>query len=134
MQKAKSDQNAYDKANEFLELLVEAAGNRSNYISRKSAVSIAGDREFIAALWQGVTSRHIQFRMLKSYLSKREALLQLGAQEDDLPLSAELAKAKETGGPNESELDDPEADATADFALSVPTMTRTRMTQTRNEQ
>lgn len=119
MQKAKSDQNAYDKANEFLQLLVEAAGNRSNYISRESAVSIAGDREFIAALWQGVISRHIQFRMLKSYLSKREALLQLGAQEDDLPLSAELAKAKETGGPNESELDAPEADATTDFDLSV---------------
>jgi hypothetical protein len=119
LQKAKSDQNAYDKANEFLQLLVDAAGNRSNYIPRQSGVDIAGDREFIAALWQGVTSRHIQFRMLKPYLSKREALLQLGAQEDDLPLSAELAKAKETGGPNESELDDSEADATADFDLSV---------------
>lgn len=119
LKKAKSDQNAYDKANEFLQLLVDAAGNRSNYIARQSAVGITGDREFIAALWQGVISKHIQFRMLKSYLSKREALLQLGAQEDDLPLSAELAKAKETCGPNESELDAPEADATADFDLSV---------------
>jgi len=119
LQKAKSDQNAYDKANEFLQLLVDAAGNRSNFIDRKSAVSIAGDREFIVALWQGVTSRHIQFRMLKSYLSKREALLQLGAQEDDLPLSPELAKAKETGGPTEAELDQSEGETTEDFDLSV---------------
>jgi hypothetical protein len=119
MQKAKSDQNAYDKANEFLQLLVEAASNRSNYISRQSAVNIAGDQGFIVALWQGVTSRHIQFRMLQSYLSKREALLQLGAREDDLPLSPELAKAKETGGSTESELDHSDAETTDDFDLSV---------------
>jgi len=119
MRIAKSDQNAYDKANEFLQLLFDAAGNRSNYISRPSAVTITEDREFIVALWQAVTSRHIQFRMLKSYLSKREALLQLGAREDDLPLSPELAKAKETRDPNESELDDLEADATAGLDLSV---------------
>jgi hypothetical protein len=103
MRNAKCDPNAYEKADEFLQLLVDAAGDRSNYIPRQSAVSIVGDREFIVALWQGVTSRHIQFRMLKSYLSKREALLQLGAQEGDLPLSPELAKAKETTGATELE-------------------------------
>lgn len=96
---AKGDLNAYEKANDFLQLLVDAAGNRSNYIPRESAVSIACDREFIAALWLGVTSRFIQFRMLKSYLSKRDALVQLGAKEDDLPLSPELAKARETPSP-----------------------------------
>ena len=108
---AKSDLNAYEKANEFLQLLVDAAGNRSNYIPRESAVSIAGDREFIAALWHGVTSRYIQFRMFKSSLSKRDALVQLGAEEDDLPLSPELAKAKETPSPAEVELEESVANA-----------------------
>lgn len=119
LHKAKSDQNAYDKANEFLQLLVDAASNRSNYIARESAVSIAGDREFIVALWQGVTSRHIQFRMLKSYLLKRAALLELGAQEEDLPLSPELAKAMETDGPSKAELDQSEGESADDFDLSV---------------
>ena len=108
---AKSNLDAYEKANEFLQLLVDAAGNRSNYIPRESAARIAGDGEFIAALWQGVTSRYIQFRMLKSYLSKRDALMQLGSKEDDLPLSPELAKAKETPGPDEVEPGKSEADA-----------------------
>jgi KAP family P-loop domain len=119
LQKTKSDQNAYDKANEFLQLVVDAASNRSNYIARESAVSIAADQEFIAALWQAVISRHIQFRMLKSYLSKREALLQSGAREEDLPLSSELAKAKESGGPMESEMDTPDAEFTDDFDSSL---------------
>jgi hypothetical protein len=110
---AKSDLNAYEKANEFLQLLVDAAGNRSNYIPRESAVSIVGDREFIAALWHGVTSRYIQFRMLKSYLSKRDALVQLGAKEDDLPLSPELAKAKETPSPAELEPEESEENTAA---------------------
>lgn len=96
MRDARSDENAYEKANEFLELLVDAAGNRSGYIERQSAERIVRDREFIVALWSGVTSRHIQFRMLTSYLSRRDALIQLGAQEDDLPLSPELVKAKGT--------------------------------------
>jgi hypothetical protein len=111
MQDAKTDQNAHDKADEFLDLIVQAAGNRSNYIARKSAVNIVEDREFVAALWQAVTSSHIQFRMLKSYLSKRDALLQLGVQEGDLPLSPELAKAKEADGTVEPELDEDEEDA-----------------------
>jgi hypothetical protein len=119
MQNAKSDPNAYEKANEFLQLLVDAAGNRSNYIPRKIAVSIAADREFMVALWQGATSRHIQFRMLESYLSNRLALLQLGAQEDDLPLSPELAKAKETAGATEFEQDKSEEGLTDDSDLSV---------------
>jgi hypothetical protein len=109
-----SDPNACEKANEFLELLVDAAGNRSNYIPRQSALSIVGDREFIVALWKGATSRHIQFRMLKSYLSKRDALLQLGAQEDDLPLSPELAKANETADLTESEPEWSEEDTIVD--------------------
>jgi uncharacterized protein YidB (DUF937 family) len=117
LQDARSDQNAFEKANEFLELLVEAAENRSNYITRESALSIVKDREFIVALWQGVTSRHIQFRMLKSYLSKRDALLRLGVQEDDLHLSSELAKAKETEGTTESEPEKSEADAEVDSDL-----------------
>ncbi len=103
MQNAKSDQNAYEQANDFLQLLVDAAGSQSNYIGRESAADIAHDREFIAALWQGVTSRHIQYRMLNSYLSKRESLVKLGAQEDDLPLPPELAKAKETTPKTESD-------------------------------
>jgi len=103
LRKAKSDQNAYDKANELLQLLLDAAGKRSNYIDCQSAVSIAEDRDFIVALWQGVTSRHVQFRMLKSYLSKREALVQLGVHEDDLPLSPELANARKTDGGNETQ-------------------------------
>jgi hypothetical protein len=48
--------------------------------------------------------------MLKSFLSKREALLQMGLQENDLLLTPELAKAKETGAPAESDLDASEAD------------------------
>lgn len=101
MRTAHSDSNAYEKVNEFLQFLVEASGNRSDYIPRQSAESIVADREFIATLWRGVISRPIQFRMWKSYLAKRVALLQLGAQEDDLPLSPELARATGTLGPAE---------------------------------
>ena len=86
LQKAKSDQNAYEKANEFLEVLVEAVWERSNYILRSSAVTIAQDNEFIRALWRAVTSRTIQSRMWKNYLSKYEALIRLGVSVDDLPL------------------------------------------------
>jgi hypothetical protein len=114
MQNAKSDPSAHEKANEFLQLLVDAAVNRANYISRQSAATIVGDREFVAALWHGATSKHIQFRMLRSYLSKREVLLQLGAQKDDLPLSPELAKAKETDGSAEIGTVESEADAIMD--------------------
>jgi hypothetical protein len=102
VQKAKKDLNAFQKTSEFLQLLVEAAADGSNYISRQSAATITSDREFITALWQGAISRHIQSLMLKSYLAKREALIQLGAQDDDLPLSPELAKAREASEMNES--------------------------------
>ena len=119
MQNARGDLNAYEKADEFLQLLVDAAENRSNYIPRESAVNIVGDREFIVVLWQAVTSRHIQFRMLQSYLSKREALLRLGVREDDVPLSPELAKAKETVGATKLEPGNGEAGVTDDTDLSV---------------
>ena len=119
MQDAKSDLKAFEKANEFLQLLVDVAWNRTTPISHQSAVTIVRDQEFIVALWQGVTSKHIQFRMLKSYLSKREALLQLGAPEDDVPLTAELAKAKETAGGTETEPDGSEAGPTGDSDFSV---------------
>jgi len=98
MRNARIDANAYEKANEFLQLLVDAAENSTGLIPRNSAEKIVEDHEFIAALWQGVISRHIQFRMLKSYLAKREAVLHLGAAEADLPLSQELSQAKETAG------------------------------------
>lgn len=117
MRSAKTDQNAHDKAVEFLDLIVQASGDRSNYIARKSAVSIVEDREFVTALWQAVTSSHIQFRMLKSYLSKRDALFQLGVQEDDLPLSPELAKVKKADGTSEPELEAGEAGVEENFEL-----------------
>jgi hypothetical protein len=119
MQNAKTDPNAYDKADELLDLIVQAAGDRSNYIPRKSTATIVEDREFIAALWQAVTSSHIQFRMLKSYLSKREALIQLGIQEGDLPLSPELAKAKETTGITDPESGENEEDDEMDSEPSI---------------
>jgi hypothetical protein len=96
VQNAGSDFSAYEKTNEFLQLLVDAEGNSSNYIGRQSAERVVEDQEFIAALWLGATSRPIQFRMLNSYLSKRDALLRLGAPENDLPLTPELTKAKKT--------------------------------------
>jgi hypothetical protein len=114
MRRANSDLRAYEKVNESLQLLVEAGGDRSDYIPRRSAESIVGDREFIAALWRGAISRPIQFRMLKSYLSKRVALLQLGAREDDLLLSPELAKAAATETLTPTELAPGESDATDD--------------------
>jgi len=55
---------------------------------------------------------------LKSYLSKRIALLQLGAQEDDLPLSPELANATETLGPADLAPGESEGDVTDDSDLS----------------
>ncbi|MFP5231159.1 MAG: P-loop NTPase fold protein, partial [Acidobacteriota bacterium] len=103
--KAESDPNAYDKANEFLQLLV-GTRSPSSTVGLGSAVEIVKDREFVAALWKGATSRQIQHRMLQSYLSKRKALLQMGAQENDLPLSAELAQANEASNPNETEPED----------------------------
>jgi hypothetical protein len=119
--KANSDSNAYEKVIEFLQLLVQASGNRLEFIPRQSAESIVGDREFIVALWRGVISRPIQFRMLKSYLSKRIALLQLGAQEDDLPLSPELASAAtETLGPTERAPGESDGDVTDDSDPSFP--------------
>jgi hypothetical protein len=98
MQNAKNDRNCYEKADEFLQLLSNVTPNSPGPIPFKSAKKIVEDHEFIAAVWQGATSRHIQFRMLKSYLSKREALLHLGAIKEVLPLSQELAQAKESGG------------------------------------
>lgn len=94
IQTAKDDPNAYEKANELLDLVVIAARNQSRYIPRENAESITSDRDLIVALWHEATSRDIQFRMLKSYLAKREVLIQLGTKEDDLPLSPELANAK----------------------------------------
>jgi hypothetical protein len=120
MRSAKSDSNAYDKATEFLQLLCDAFGNKSNYIYRQNAVKIVADREFVVALWQGVTSRQIQFRMLRSFLSKRETLLQLGADEEDLPLSPELAEAKEAARTTESEPAKSDADAAEDSGPSFP--------------
>lgn len=105
MQNSKSDLNAYEKANEFLHLLVESAEGRLNLIPRHSAELIARDKEFIGALWQAVTSRLIQFRMLESYLLNRDILIQLGVFEDELPLSTQLAKAKESAGATQVESD-----------------------------
>jgi hypothetical protein len=57
--------------------------------------------------------------MLKSYLSKRVALLQLGAKDEDLPLSPELEKAAtETVGP-ESAPGESEGDGTVDADISL---------------
>jgi hypothetical protein len=114
MQDAKADPHAYEKANEFLDLLVDAAGNRSTFVSRPSAEKIVGDDTFITAMWQGIMSKHIQFRMLKSYLSKRETLLQLGAKQESLPLSLELAHAMHTAGGIESEPTENHEDAMGD--------------------
>lgn len=95
MQEARTDPNAYEKANELLDLLVDAAANRSGFVSRPSAEKIVGDERFITAMWQGVMSKHIQFRMLQSYLTKRDMLLHLGAKQESLPLSQELYHANE---------------------------------------
>jgi hypothetical protein len=119
MQTAKTDPNAHEKANEFLQLISDVAENRSNYIDRKAAESIIRDREFTAALWHGATSRPIQFRMLKSYLSKRKTLLALGANEEDLPLPQELATAKDMASATESKPRESEADAMIDSGLPV---------------
>jgi hypothetical protein len=52
--------------------------------------------------------------MLTPYLSKRDALLRLGASEDDLPLSPELVKAAETADMTESEPGGSEEDTAVD--------------------
>jgi hypothetical protein len=49
IRRANSDLNAYEKVNEFLQLLVQAGGNASSYIPRQSAERIVADREFLAA-------------------------------------------------------------------------------------
>jgi hypothetical protein len=113
MRDAKTDPNAHDKADEFLDLLVQMARNGTVYLDRQCAERIAKDQDFVSALWQAATSRPIQFRMQKSYLAKRSALIQLGVGEDVLPLTPELAKAKEEGGVAEPEVvedDDTELD------------------------
>lgn len=114
MREAKTDENAYDKANEFLDLLVQMARNGTIYLDTQCAERIAKDQDFVSALWQAATSRAIQFRMQNSYLAKRAALIQLGVREALLPLPPELAKAKEESGMVEPELaedvDDTESD------------------------
>lgn len=105
---ASNDQSEWEKANDFLRLLVEAAQNKSSNIGRESAVLIVADEEFVAALWRGVTSRHIQFRMLKSYLFNRNILVGMGVKEAVLPLTPELEAANqvpqtETTPPDETE-------------------------------
>jgi hypothetical protein len=57
--------------------------------------------------------------MLKPYLAKREALVKLGVREEDLPLSPELAEAKETARATESEQTMDESGASDDPDLSV---------------
>lgn len=51
---------------------------------------MAADPEFVRQLWSAVTSRRIQFRMLKSYLGYREVLMRLGADVQMLPLTPDL--------------------------------------------
>lgn len=90
VKEAKSDDQAYEKANDFLQLLIDAQGNQPSCIGFAGAEEIAKDREFMQVLWSAVTSRHIQYRMLKPYLSKRAILLKFGANAEDLPLPPEL--------------------------------------------
>jgi hypothetical protein len=94
-QNAKLDMDQYEKTNDFLKILVETVRNRSSYLGRDSAALIVADAEFIKSLWSAATSRSIQFRMLASCLAARGVLVELGAQEGDLPLSPELEAANQ---------------------------------------
>jgi hypothetical protein len=113
---AKEDEVAFEKASDFLHLLESAANERSNSIARGNAEKLIGNRGFVVALWQAATSRRIQFRMLQHYLHMRGALLKLGAKEEDLPLTDELAAAKGTTTTLPTEVDvDIGSDAADEF-------------------
>jgi KAP family P-loop domain len=95
VQAAEADANSFEKANELLKLLHDAFGNSPQYLSLESSKAIVSNRDFTAALWKGATSRRFQSRMLNVYLAMRDSLIGLGANEEDLPLDPELARAKE---------------------------------------
>lgn len=120
MQNAAVDVNDSEKTNDLLNLLTMAAENRSRFVERSSAQRIIQDREFISALWRGATSRRIQFRMQQSYLWKRNILMQLGAMDEDLPLSPELAAASERTKKANVDADEPEGDGDDDLEDPTP--------------
>jgi hypothetical protein len=80
--------------------LARAAQDQSSPISRASAVKIAADADFVKALWQTVVSKPIQFRMLVKFVNTRKALISLGVDESNLPLTHELEERirSEAGG------------------------------------
>jgi hypothetical protein len=65
---AETDPIQYGKLSDLLRLLVEASqGKISSY--SQSVLLIISDKEFTSALWRGVASRPIQFRMPNLHLS-----------------------------------------------------------------
>lgn len=96
--KAKSDAVEYEKISDLLGLLL-GAQNGSSPIRPESVALLVADEELMSALWRGVTSRQIQFRMRNSYLAKRRALLDLGVPEHVLPLTSELEAASQSQSP-----------------------------------
>jgi hypothetical protein len=60
-------------------------------------IALLSDQEFIKALWETVTSRPIQYRMLMSYIEARRLLIQTGVPEAILPLTEELKRRAQEG-------------------------------------
>ena len=88
--KASASAVEYGKVTDLLRILMDAAQDRSSSISRESALQIFADREFTIALWRGVVSRAIQFRMLNYFLHYRKLLIEMGTPEVDLPQTPEM--------------------------------------------
>jgi hypothetical protein len=106
LENSKIDLNDHEKANDLLNLILEASRNRSSYVSQADSQRILTDLEFVKVLWHAVTARPIQYRMVSSYLGRRDALIGLGVAQEDLPLSRELEAARDQLAAGKSSFDE----------------------------
>jgi hypothetical protein len=96
--KGRDNPMVYSNVSGFFDLIMR--GLRRDVDSAMDApdvIALLSDQEFIKALWETVTSRPIQYRMLMSYIEARRLLIQTGVPEAILPLTEELKRRAQEG-------------------------------------
>jgi hypothetical protein len=91
IERGNRDRVSFQKLIDLLRLLRQA-GAANSMMSKAGARVVVSDRQFTAAIWQVVISKTIQYRMQDMVMGYRAVLIDLGANETDLPLSPELAE------------------------------------------
>ena len=91
IRKGPPDSVVYSNASDLFDLIILALRRSGDSpIDVSNATRLASTQEFIAALWNAVTARPIQYRMQMSYVNARQLLVQNGASEAILTLTDEL--------------------------------------------